>query len=211
LLRSLLTHEERQLQGVAHAIHDGFVQYAVGAQMWLQAAEEALTEDQVELSRAVFTARDSIAQSIREARRMIREFRPVVVEQEGIAAGIRSLIADLGDSGIEIQMTGELSTARSDSVVELQVFRICQRVLNHVIRHGKACRATVGLEQEDGFLVLKIAHDGSGCKPDAVPPLRLIWEDIRVRTKVLGGELVIENRPDDGHRVCVRLPLDADT
>ena len=74
LLRSLLELEMQAREVVAYEIHDGFVQHAVGTQMWLQALHNLVDLEDEKIAHAMDVAMDSIAQGVADARAMIATF-----------------------------------------------------------------------------------------------------------------------------------------
>lgn len=82
---------------------------------------------------------------------------------------------------------------------------IIRESLMNAARHGSATRVTVALEQVGDALELEVADNGNGMDPGAQPGQGM--SNMRVRTEVLGGALLVASAKGEGVRVRVRLPL----
>jgi signal transduction histidine kinase len=91
------------------------------------------------------------------------------------------------------------------------VYRIVQEATTNVARHSKATVCTVSLDRREGMLQLVIEDDGRGIEAaktgsgDARRGLGLIG--MRERAQALSGTFVIQNRPEGGTWVRVRIPI----
>jgi two-component system, NarL family, sensor histidine kinase UhpB len=88
------------------------------------------------------------------------------------------------------------------------VFRIVQESLTNIAKHAQASHADIGIEQENGRLVVRIEDDGVGFVP-AGPrkPNSLGLFGLRERAQLLGGETTIVSSPGQGTMIEARLPL----
>ncbi len=166
LLRSLLELETKAREVIAYEIHDGFVQYAIGTQMWLQHAIASAAELPAQATEALHIAWDSVNQAVDDARSMIRDLRPLVVDGEGLAHGLRQLVAVMQqNSPIPLDFQCTIDPPPMLRLLEGQVFRIVQESLHNVIRHSQAERAAVRLCGTDSELQLEISDNGVGFDP----------------------------------------------
>ena len=109
------------------------------------------------------------------------------------------------------QLIHERMTDRLPADVEVCVYRIVQEALTNVARHSGAISCTVSLIRRENILQATIEDDGRGLAslmartPDARRGLGLIG--MRERAQNLAGSFVIEDRPEGGTRVVVKLPV----
>ena len=92
LLRQLLDLQETERRMVAYDIHDGFLQDVVGAQMHIEGLRELDDLDAFKTSLAEVAR--ILRRGISEGRRLIRDLRPMVLDEEGVVEAIRHLVAD---------------------------------------------------------------------------------------------------------------------
>ena len=208
LLRSLLELEMQAREVVAYEIHDGFVQHAVGTQMWLQALDKLVDRDNEEIARAMNVALDSITQGVADARAMIRDLRPVVFRGQGLLNGLSQLIRVMQKKTERpIRFLCDQPPPELLDLLEGQVFRIVQESLNNVIRHSNASEATVWLHGDSAKLHVEITDNGTGFDPEQVPSGRYGLEGIARRAKVFGGSCKVDSESGLGTRIRITLPV----
>jgi PAS domain S-box-containing protein len=207
-LRQLLNLQERERKLLAHEIHDGFVQDVIGGKMMLDGvrhhmqSKDGLTLD--ELSKVS----DLLSDAIAEARRMISELRPMIIDEQGIVEAIKFLIAAKEQTGnLTVDFTHEVRFDRIDAMLEGALFRIVQEALTNVQRHGQTNHAWIKLTQEDAKLRLEICDHGAGFDPDDVPPDRFGLLGIRERARLFGGSAVIRSSLGSGTTLLVKVPI----
>jgi PAS domain S-box-containing protein len=209
LLRKILGLQERERKLISHEIHDGFVQDAVGARMLLESACAKLACES-EVPDELITAQNLLGKGINEARRMIGELRPLIIDEEGIVQSIDYLVAkELSDGEIAIDFQHRVDFDRLDPILEGTVFRIVQEALNNVKRHSQSATANVRLNEENGRILLEVCDQGIGFDPRQVASDRFGIRGIYERARLFEGCAVVESAPGKGTRVFVTLPVAA--
>ena len=92
---------------------------------------------------------------------------------------------------------------------EAELLRIAQEALNNVRRHADATVVRVQAAVRDGRLELLVGDNGRGFDPEAVGEGSFGLASMKERTALIGGELRIDSRPQDGTRIRVLVPLPA--
>jgi signal transduction histidine kinase len=162
---------------------------------------------------ALDVSRTLIKQSIEEARRVISELRPTLVEDMGLEQGLRQYVTELceeqkWDAEI-ITNTGGLEIAHP---VEAAIFRIAQEALSNVRKHAQTERVRVELSKGESCLILRVQDWGQGfdarlIQQDEAEHLGLV--SMQERTQMIGGVCKIESQPGRGTRVDVSIPLES--
>lgn len=210
LLRKLYDLQERERKLIAHEIHDGFIQYVIGAKMRLEGVLGGLQPPQGEAAREVAVAIELLASAASEGRRLISDLRPLVIDDEGLVAALHQLAADLGRLGLRVEMHVDCEPTRLDATCEGTVFRIVQEALSNVQKHSRADAARVTVRSQGGMLTIEVEDAGCGFDPSDVAPGRYGVRGIQERARIFGGQAQIESRPGAGTRVTARLPLPSD-
>lgn len=94
---------------------------------------------------------------------------------------------------------------------KINLFRITQEALHNVVRHAQAESATISLSTDAHLAVLRICDDGVGLPRRERHSRRLGLGMITMeeRTRMMRGVLVLEEAPESGTCVEVRIPLEA--
>jgi signal transduction histidine kinase len=205
--RELSIVEERNR--LARDLHDSLVQKLFGVVLAANSASTLLERDaagaRAQVERLGELAQDAIA----ELRSLVFQLRPAVIETEGLAASLRKhveVLRRVHSVAVELELTGK---PRLRPGVDGEVFRIAQEALHNALRHARAERITVRLEENGYGLGLSVSDDGAGFDP-AAPELRarrLGLTSMEERARELAGRLEIESAPGAGTTVRLELGL----
>lgn len=208
LLRRLLERHERERQLVAYEIHDGFAQQLTGALFLLQAFRETLSKN----SDSAWSSFDSAAMLLRhaidETRRLISGLRPPILDELGIVEAIQYLIYEnRTDDGPDVEFKHNLGEQRLDPNLENTVFRIVQESLRNAFCHSESELIAVSLCRRENELHLDVRDWGKGFDPTTTDEDHFGLQGIRERTRLLGGQVIIESAPGQGTRIAAHIPL----
>ncbi|HZS15113.1 MAG TPA: sensor histidine kinase [Candidatus Dormibacteraeota bacterium] len=201
----LTAHEEERLR-IARDIHDDPLQRLIALARRMDRPDAADAQ-----------AREQLLDVIGRLRDIARGLRPPGLDQLGLVAALRGLLADEGDAA---RIAADLDVAgnpvRLASAVELGAFRIVQEALYNVTRHASAHHVRVAVDYDGDALRISVADDGVGFDPEAfagagngsgAPHLGLLG--MRERATLLGGQLRLTSRAGRGTTVDVVLPAGA--
>lgn len=208
-LRQLLDVYERHRQLVAYEVHDAIAQPMAAALMNLEATLRQLGPQCVQTSReGVGRVIQLLQQGIRDARRLMTELRPPILDDAGLLPALETLIEQLHrDHQMEIDCVARIDSGRLASPLETGIYRIVQEGLANVRRHGQCGRARVQLEERQGRIRLEIADQGVGFDPERSDPSRFGLKGMQQRAELLGGTMLVQSAPGQGTRIVVDLPL----
>ncbi|MBN2291444.1 MAG: PAS domain S-box protein [Pirellulales bacterium] len=207
LLRNLLDLQERERQLVAHDIHDGMVQDIVGAKMLYEGTVRDCV-GKTQLGEQINQVEKLLDRAIAEARRLIRELRPLVLDEAGIIEAIKHLISsEYADPSFQVELVFPKKLDRLNPMLEGTVFRIVQEALTNAKRHSHSANAEVKLIQRDRQLYLEIRDHGVGFDPEKIPEKHFGLRGIRERARLFGGHATIESAPSQGCCIAVVLPI----
>ena len=207
LLRKLLALEEQERKLVSYEIHDGFVQDVVGAQMLLEAACQGLKSRDDTVPKELDEVGRLLDRGIAEARRMISERRPMIIDEEGLVEAINYLVAkEEAETAIRLKFEHDVQFKRLDPLLEGTVFRIVQEAVANAKRHSQSDSIEIRLTQEADRFLLEIQDHGVGFDPDRVSEEHFGIRGIYERARLFGGQATVQSAPGKGTRIRVELP-----
>jgi two-component system sensor histidine kinase DegS len=202
----LIDLQEQERRIVAHDIHDGFIQKIVGAHMIAQSIHPDVDPSKVQERVAKVSV--LLSKAIGEGRHMIRDLRPMVLDEQGIVEAVQHLIAEEHEQeSFSIAFEHDVHFDRLEPKLEGVVFRIVQEALNNVKRHAQTDHATVRLTETNGQLEVFVRDQGVGFDPNAVTPENFGLRGIKERARLFGGSATIESSPGHGTTVHAQLPI----
>jgi signal transduction histidine kinase len=208
-LMTLLAIFERERALFGYDIHDGIVQDLVGAMMAQEKALQLLQTHALDSAyRESVRVLTLLRTAVDEARRMINNLRPGALEQLGLVAAIRQLVAESGERyGVECAFAEDVRFSHLAPPLETGIFRIVQEALSNALRHSGSRAVLVTLSQRGHRLCLKVEDWGVGFEPDAVGAMGVGLEGMRQRAHLLEGRLKIRSAPGKGTMIKVKLPV----
>lgn len=207
-LEEMLQLHEHERRLIGYDIHDGLAQLLSGATLFLQAFRDQFPERPSQQWKSFDQGFQALSEALAEARRLIDDLRPVVLEEGGILPAVEALIEKLHTRfGMEIEYIADASLSRLSPLREFAVFRIIQEALSNARRHSRTKKVRVELRQRHDRLSVEIRDWGVGFDPQKVPPGHFGLEGIRERSRLLGGRLHIQSAPGEGTRLALEIPV----
>jgi two-component system sensor histidine kinase DegS len=150
-----------------------------------------------------------IKRAIEEARRVIAELRSTVIEDLGLAEGLRRYVMEASEANnwqFETQI--DLNGTELSAPAQAAIFRIAQEALSNARKHSDTHKIQVTLKFDRTDLLLCVEDWGSGFDPDTLSDEkdRLGLVSMHERARMLGGTCEILSQLGQGTAVIVRVP-----
>jgi signal transduction histidine kinase len=205
MLRTVIAGQERERQRLALLLHDDTAQTLAGALMSLESAEHAAAAGEGE------TAGRAVAELLRDTIRKIREIavelRPSALDDFGLVAAVERLCRDFQErTGIAVTVDGDLGQSRLPIDTELALYRAVQETVANAAVHANAHAVTVKLRRTRDGAAAVVRDDGTGFDPAEATLSGHGLAELRDRTQLLGGSLVVASSPGRGTTVTVEIP-----
>jgi signal transduction histidine kinase len=197
---------------MARDLHDGAVQLLAGLYLRLEGVRKACGDAQ---------AADEIETLQREIEAEQSGLRRVVEQLRGggdsAAAAPSELGRDLAEVaeraarqwGISCTLAGCPAPLRADPRLAHELRHMLREAIANAVRHGGARNVSIGLERENGSLVLRVAADRCPKRPLPGQPdaAEAGPRSLNERVAALGGTLSL-GTGETGSRLTVRLPYE---
>jgi two-component system, NarL family, sensor kinase len=203
LMAEAVSAEERERQALAEALHDTAIQNLLSARHELQEIESVV--ESPALGRANAALDDTVAQ-LREA---VFELHPYVLEAAGLETALTSVAERAARSGGFRLRLDARPVGRSPH--ERLLLYAARELLSNVARHADARQVTLGLHEDDGYVVVSIEDDGRGFDETASAERaahgHIGLASHRARLENVGGALTVDSTRGRGTRAEIRVPL----
>ncbi len=201
LASRMLQVEEVERRRISRELHDETGQSMLCIRLQLEMAEKIL-ESAANLAeiepgiRKVKEVREMTETTILEIRRLIAALSPAVLEQLGLAPGLRQLASRFQRAhGAQIYLrTGRLGPVPKQT--ESIVYRLVQECINNIGKHSHAENVNISVQSADHLLQLSVEDDGVGfCVEEAFSKRDSYGlAGLRERVALLGGVCIVESR-----------------
>ncbi len=204
--REELRAEERKR--MAREIHDELGQVLTGLRLQVS-----------NLLRRCRASRSPFCEGLQEIDAMVGQ---AVGVAHNIAAVLRPVQADVGIvpalelqasrfstvTGIRCACALPEETLALNELCTTAIYRIVQELLTNVARHAQASEVNISMRSDGADYVVRVRDNGQGFDPAAVGADSYGLAGIRERVLMLGGQLDINSRKEQGTEVVVRLPME---
>ncbi|GKS13591.1 sensor histidine kinase LiaS [Paenibacillus chitinolyticus] len=197
--------EERQR--LARELHDAVSQQLFAISMTATAALRTLDKDFEKAQRQIHLIEEmsSVAQS--EMRALLLHLRPVHLEGKQLSEGLIRLLQELKAKvpmDIIWEVDDEIALSKG---IEDHLFRIVQEAMSNALRHSKATRLELRMQQKSGWVRLLIRDNGVGFDLDEEKQTSYGLSTMRERVNEIGGSLQLVTAPGSGTRIEIRVPI----
>jgi two-component system, NarL family, sensor histidine kinase UhpB len=217
LARQFVDMQEHDRKRLSQELHDELGQFVNAIKLDAVAIRATSSNDsriQVteipDRARSIIVNVDLVHESVA---RLIRELRPVGLDELGLAAAIEHCVnmwqSRLAPARLSLAVDEHVDGL--DEPRTLAVYRTVQEALTNCARHARASRVDVCVQwtDEDGTqtpgALVRVEDDGVGADLQA-QSLGLGLIGMRERVTALGGSLSIESAPRSGFRLLARVP-----
>jgi len=213
MTRNLLQAQEQERRYLARELHDELGQWFTAIQTETQIILNIEKHDPV-IRESVLAISKSASAAHEVIRGMVRQLRPSLLDELGLADSLRELQRHWSITFPELVCELNLDVALEGLGEELNItlYRVVQESLNNVARHAHARQVSVSVQRgkvksgEASYIELKIEDDGAGFDSKEMRGGTGLL-GMRERVIAAGGLFFIESAADTGTKIEAKLPI----
>lgn len=207
-LSHALGAQDEEREWIALEVHDRIAQTLASVFQQLQTLE-GLARSFPEMRQAAVRASLLCREAIREARNIMNDLRPPVLDHLGLVPAMKEELQQMAER-LHCHVTETFSlTERLPRGTEITLYRIFREALTNIQRHAQAKEVRVALREDTGGVSLEVSDNGAGFHVrDAIGRKAVVGLlSMKRRAQAIGGTCQIQSEPGHGTRITVRLPL----
>ena len=193
---------------MARDIHDTLAQGFTGVIVQLDAAVEALRDEEPEgAAKHIRRARELARASLSEARRSVHALRPQVLEKAAFAEALKAIIENTtaGTSlHTDFQIRGE--PRELEPTVEENLFHIGQEALTNALKHARATKFQARLSFASDVVRLELRDNGDGFVVESKNGGGFGLIGMKERAEQMRATLKISSKPGAGTKIVAVSP-----
>ncbi|HHJ07232.1 MAG TPA: GAF domain-containing protein [Anaerolineae bacterium] len=213
----IINAQEEVRKELSRILHDGVVQQISAISMNLEYAQKLLNRDLTAADKELSSIQKLAHKTAKDARLVLFELRPVILETQGLIPALERYIAQLQENeDFHIKATLNPPPARLDKNVAGTIFSIIQEAINNIKRHARASQIQLNVFATEQMLVVQIKDNGTGFNVEETQKnyanhgsFGLL--NMMERTELINGALTIDSKTeglDHGTAVTLTVPLD---
>ncbi len=209
---AVLKAQEDERKRIAGDLHDSVGPLLSVSQLYIGDVAGFKGLD-IETSQTIEKAIKVLNNATNEVRDISHNLMPGVLVRSGLAPACRDLLRRVLETKCaEITFnTGELveKDKRYHDSIEIGFYRILQELINNILKHAKATKIHIELEQLDDQLVLIVIDNGIGFSPHNLEKANGIGlQNINSRLSLINGQIHIRSSKNEGTEIQVTAPIE---
>ncbi len=201
--------QEKERKRIAEDIHDSLGSVLSAAKLKLSSLEEdsaLLTDGQREKYQTTLSLLDEASS---ELRNISHNIMPATLSKLGLLAALKNLVDKIPEhSGLKVQLEAHGFESRLDESTEISIYRIILELINNIVKHAAAGKATVQLIKYPDYINITVEDDGRGFDQKRVSEHAkgIGLGNIQSRVNYLSGTIDIDSSPGRGTTVIIEIP-----
>ncbi len=213
-VQDMLDWQETERRRLSEEIHDGVGPLLSTLKLSLEGMATPAAVADPDFRNNYYNALELLQNATRELRDLSHALMPAALVDFGLVAALENLCRKARESGqVQVDFYHAGLNERLSPAVEKALYRIAQELLNNAFRHARAAHISVQLIRHAGSIVLMVEDDGIGFDREQLQQLShrgIGLQNIRMRTRSMGGAFHLESRPGQGVLATVEVPLPGD-
>ncbi len=209
IMNAVVTGQEQERKRLGAELHDGIGQVlsAIALQV-SQINEQVNDEDYLQVVDEMQLLTGNLHAAIREVRNISHDLMPEVLESFGLKEAMNQTCSNLHDrTGIKVSFNHADLESRYNQLVEVNLYRITQELLNNIQKHAQCKNVFVNLMDYGDSLNLTIEDDGIGFNLKAENEFKGIGlSNVFSRVSMMGGQIDVESAENSGTLVNIEVP-----
>ncbi len=205
-LQSVISAQEEERKRISKELHDGIGQQLSGIKLAWQNLSTSMGQKAPEEFKQLMTISSVLDETTAEVRNLSHQMMPRALQESGLIAAIEGMLQkSLQFSNIQYEFDHYNVDKRFSENLELSMYRICQELINNVIKHSDASSVMVQLFRNQDKLILIVEDNGKGISKGDESGHGLL--NIRSRLNTVHGTVNYEPSPNSGTIATIVIPI----
>ncbi|MEO9533480.1 MAG: sensor histidine kinase [Crocinitomicaceae bacterium] len=206
-LKAVFDATEEERQRISKDLHDSVGQQMSGLKMAWDGLSNAMSETNPEQASKLNQLTEILDEAANEVRDISHQMMPMVLMEIGLSAGIKEMLdKSLRLTNIKYEFEEMNISGRFDNRIEVSLYRVCQELVNNVIKHSGATFLSVQLFKNQNQLILIVEDNGKGMKEEKTDGHGLM--NIKSRLNTINGDVNYVGSENAGTIATIRVLID---
>lgn len=205
---ALFTGQSIERKRVASELHDNVSSLLSAVNMSMQAISgKTLSDNDQKIYKNV---REMIKNAYSEVRNISHNIMPAGLEKDGLLTTIEQLLAKINlNKQLSFSLEAKGMERRLPVQIELNVYSIILELINNIIKHSEATKATILMVNHDDYFSLQVKDNGIGLGNNT-GNLGNGMGNIKARIEALNGNFAYDFGNTKGANFDIKIPLNAE-
>jgi two-component system NarL family sensor kinase len=200
--------QDKERKRIAKDLHDGLGSLLSMVKVYYKSIEDEIETNNISSKKQYQKANELLDKACDEVRKISQEIHSGILAKFGLIAALEDLVATVNDSKqLRVEFNTHSIDDRLNNVIETNVFRIIQELMNNILKHASASEVNIQLLQNDAILNVVIEDNGRGFKYDSRNSEGMGLRNIKSRVDKLSGDIYFDSILGNGTTITLNLPL----
>ncbi|WP_374987794.1 sensor histidine kinase [Paenibacillus sp. R14(2021)] len=216
-LKIILAQEEERKR-IAREIHDGPAQSLANLVLRTEIAERMLVKQEFQIvHEELIDLKSQVRSGIEEIRKIIFNLRPMALDDLGLVPTLRKYIQDYEEkSRIRTMFDTIGKEIRLPSAMEAGIYRMVQEAFSNAFKHANPSYVSLEITFQAQMVKIVVKDNGVGFHADLIESraknsVHFGLIGMRERVELLEGRMEIESAIDQGTKITIHIPINAET
>ncbi|HWY38022.1 MAG TPA: tetratricopeptide repeat protein [Bacteroidia bacterium] len=204
---AIIQAQENERNRIAQDLHDGMGTFLSTLKINLQSFEDAIPFEKMTHYKNISTLVDKTSS---ELRNIMKDISSETLQENGLEGALRELAENVNHSGaIRMNFLSHGLTKRLDNIIEINLYRVAQELVNNCIKHAGATQATLQLIDHENTVLLMLEDNGKGFDAQNLKRGKdtgMGLKNIHNRVNFIKGTLKSESIIDKGSTFVIETP-----
>lgn len=206
IINATIDGQESERKKIAAFLHDNISALLSSAGMHLNVFSALNKNQPIEIIKTKYI----LEEAHHKVRDLSHELMPSLLVRFGLLYALDDLCEKNSNTKIKFEFSNTIDTqTRFEEAFEMKIFFIVSELLNNILKHSNANRATLETNLEDNQLFIKIKDNGKGfddLKKNSSDGYGI--NRIKARINNMKGEFVIKSRKNKGTTIKLNVPVE---
>jgi two-component system sensor histidine kinase DegS len=215
-LKIILAQEEERKR-IAREIHDGPAQSLANLVLRTEIAERLLSKQEFRLVQdELIDLKGQVRTGLEEIRKIIFNLRPMALDDLGLVPTLRKYMQDFEEK-TKIRTVFETlgREARLPSAMEAAIYRLVQEACTNALKHANPTFVSLDIQYQGQVIKITIKDNGSGFQVErfeskAKDSSHFGIIGMKERVELLEGRMEIESAINQGTKITIHIPVNAE-
>lgn len=206
-MKALMQAQHNERKRIAGDLHDSLGSLLSSVRLRFNGLQNDFLDKVPEKSQRFDDSLKLLDEAIDELRQIAHTMVPVSLSRFGLRAALESFVEQVSASGelhVDLQILG--LDRRLTEEMEVRVYRICQELVQNVIKHAQATTLRIQLILHNDSLNIMVEDNGIGLRKETLAR-GFGFSTIQSNVDLFKGSFDIESQPGKGCLVLIDLPL----
>lgn len=193
LIEATLLTEQKEREKIAKNLHDDLGTSLNILRMNIEKIGRNINNQEV-LKFSAETSLDMMNKVIQDLRSISRDLMPATLTKLGLIQSLKDLCKHINEAGlISIEFISNDINENIDEKTEIQLYRICQEVINNLLKHAKPTKIFIEMTFTSKIFIT-FKHNGVGISDDEIRKIYALnkgvgLKSIESRIRMINGKI----------------------